>query len=126
MKKWPKQCFLKNQLEAKGNTLFLILVFSYILPEYETHNTTLSIKIYKTCVSQGLIWRKREVFMTSTVPKVINAPKCTENYICDRVLINLYRMLKHVITLLLFFFGGMKSVSMEIHWEYSNEVLFMS
>lgn len=47
MKKWPKQCFLKNQLEAKGNTLFLILVFSYILPEYETHNTTLSIKIYK-------------------------------------------------------------------------------
>lgn len=42
--------------------------------------------------------------MTSTVPKVINAPKCTENYICDGVLINLYRMLKHVITLLLLFF----------------------
>lgn len=29
----------QNQLEAKRNTLLLILVFSYILPEYETHNT---------------------------------------------------------------------------------------
>lgn len=62
----------QNQLEAKRNTLLLILVFSYILPEYETHNT-------KDLSHMVLLGGKVSFSWLLYVPKVIHAPKCTKN-----------------------------------------------